>query len=138
MILKSNSNLFLHPKFNRNLVLMWWILLFTINKNKRRKPLFQHLCLILITRKEYNFDEEVMQFLFKFNIVEASFTKEQQDLLLNIVYYHQNVFHVQDEALGYCDKLADIIPTITNKPVYLLHRKIPYQLQKKQIKLYLK
>ena len=40
------------------------------------------------------------------------------------------VFSLHDEDLGFCDKLAHSIPTMTtDKPVYLPHRTIPWQLQ---------
>ena len=31
--------------------------------------------------------------------------------------------------IGFCDKLAHTIPTMTDKPVYVPHRTIPQQLQ---------
>ena len=34
-----------------------------------------------------------------------------------------------DEDLGFCNRLKHTIPTTTDKPVYLLHRTIPVQLQ---------
>ena len=66
---------------------------------------------------------------FKFNLQDSPFSKEQKDHLLNLAYDHQKVFLLHDEDLGFCDKLAHLIPTTTDKPVYLLHRTIPRQLQ---------
>ena len=55
--------------------------------------------------------------------------KEHQARFINLIYSNQEVFSLHDEDLGYCDRLAHTIPTSTNKPVYLLYRTIPRQLQ---------
>ena len=68
---------------------------------------------------------------FKFNLGDASFSTEQQDHLLNLVYDHQKVFSYHDEDLGFGNKLTHSIPTMTDKLVYLPHRTIPQQLQGK-------
>ena len=81
------------------------------------------------TSKEHNFEDEVEKLPFKFNLGDTPFSKEQQDCLLNLIYDHQKVFSLHDEDLGFCNKLAHSIPTMTDKPVYLLHRTIPRQLQ---------
>ena len=81
------------------------------------------------TTKNYNFEDEVVRLAFKFNLGDAPFGKEQQDQLLNLIYDHQKVFSLHDEDLGFCDKLAHSIPNMTDKPVYLPHRTIPWQLQ---------
>ena len=81
------------------------------------------------TTKEYNVDDEVVRLPFKFNLGDAPFSKEQQDWLLNIIYDCQKVFSPHDEELEFYDKLAHSIPTMTDKPVYLPHRTIPWQLQ---------
>ena len=39
------------------------------------------------------------------------------------------MFSLHDEDLGFCSKLAYTIPTMTDRPVYLPHRTIPWQLQ---------
>ena len=39
------------------------------------------------------------------------------------------MFSLYDGDLGFCDWLKHSIPTTTDKPVYLLHRQIPIQLQ---------
>ena len=81
------------------------------------------------TSKEYNFEDEVGKLPFKFNLGDAPFSKEQKDSLLNLIYDLKKVFSLHDEDLGYCNKLACSIPTMTDKPVYLPHRIIPRQLQ---------
>ena len=81
------------------------------------------------TGKVYDFAKEVEQLPFKCNLVDASFTKEQQDQLLNIIYDNQKVFSLHNEDLGFCSKLIHTIPTTTDRPVYLPHRTIPWQLQ---------
>ena len=56
-------------------------------------------------------------------------TRAQQIRFLQLVYNNQSVFSLCDEDLGLCDHLKHTIPTTTDKPVYLPHRKIPVQLQ---------
>ena len=77
------------------------------------------------TTKSYNFNDEVARLPFKFNLGDPPFSKEQQDCLLNLVYDHQKVFSLHNEELGFCDKLAHSITTITEKPMYVHHRTIP-------------
>ena len=55
--------------------------------------------------------------------------RSKKDRLLNLIYDHQKVFSLHDEDLGFCNKLAHSIATMTEKPVYLPHRTIPRQLQ---------
>ena len=81
------------------------------------------------TPKDYNFDDKVVRLPFQFNLGDAPFSKEQQDHLLNLVYNHQKVFPLHVKDLGFCDKLAHSVPTMTDKSVYLPHRMIPRQLQ---------
>ena len=81
------------------------------------------------TTNDYNFNDEVVRLPFKFNIGDATLSKEQQDHLLNLVYGHQKVFSLHSEDLVFCDKLACSIPTMTDKPVHFPHRTIPWQLQ---------
>ena len=64
---------------------------------------------------------------FKFNSGDVLLNKEQQDWLLNLIFDHK-VFSLHNEDLVFCNKLAHTITT-TDKPVYLLHRTIPKQLQ---------
>ena len=66
---------------------------------------------------------------FKFNLGDSCLNKEQQDQLLNLIYEHKEVFSLHDEDVGFCDKLAYTIVTMTDKPVYLLYWTIPKQLQ---------
>ena len=80
-------------------------------------------------RSNYNFKDEVQHLPFKFNLGDAPLDKEQQDRLLNLIYDHKEVFLLQDEDLGFCDKLAHTIMTTSDKPVYLPHRTIPKHLQ---------
>ena len=80
------------------------------------------------TSKDYTFEDEVEKLLLKFNLGDAPISKEQKDHLLNLVYNHQKVFSLYNEDLGFCNKLAHSIPTMTDKPVYLPHRTIPRQL----------
>ena len=75
--------------------------------------------------KVYNFKDEIEWLPFNFNLGDASFTKDQQDQLLNITFHNPQVFSLHDEDLGFCNKLTHTIPTITDRPVYLLHRTIP-------------
>ena len=81
------------------------------------------------TTQDYDFKDEVEKLPFKFNLGDVPFSKEQKDHLLNLIYDHQKVFSLHDEDLGFCTKLAHLISTMTEKPVYLPHRTIPRQLQ---------
>ena len=54
---------------------------------------------------------------------------DQQSLFIDLVYDNQEVFFLHDEDLGYCNIIRHMIPTMTDKPVYLLHCTIPRQLQ---------
>ena len=80
------------------------------------------------TTQDYDFNDKVKKLPFKFNLGGAPFNKEQKDHLLDLIYDHKKVFSLQDEDLGFCDKLAHSIPTTTEKLVYLPHRTIPRQL----------
>ena len=62
---------------------------------------------------------------------DVPFSNEQWDWLLNMVYDSQEVFSFHDESLRFCDQLAHTLLTMTDRPVYLLHRTIPCQLQGK-------
>ena len=84
------------------------------------------------TGKAYDFNKNE-QLPFQFNLGDASFTKDKQDWLLNIIYDNQQVFSLHDEDLGFCNKLAHTIPTMTDRPVYLPHRTIPYNYKAKCI-----
>ena len=77
----------------------------------------------------YNFEDEVQQLPFKFNLGDVPFNKKQKDQLLNLIYDHKEVFSLHNKDPGFCDKLAHTIMTTTDKPVYLPHRTIDKQLQ---------
>ena len=76
------------------------------------------------TGKAYNFEKEVEGLPFQCNLGDASFTKEQQDCLLNLVYDNQQLFSLHNEDLGFCNKLTHTLPTMTDRPVSLHHRTI--------------
>ena len=70
-----------------------------------------------------------MQLPFPVNIGEVELSLSQQKCFLELVYDHQSVFSLCNEDLGLCDSLKHTIPSMTTKPVYLLHHTIPVQLQ---------
>ena len=79
---------------------------------------------------EFNFERELDWLHFQLNIrKEAKFTQDQQSQFINLVYDNKEVFSLHDEDLGYCGLIKHTIPTMTEKPVYLLHCTIPRQLQ---------
>ena len=78
---------------------------------------------------DFDFQKEVEHLPFKLNLGDIPLDKEHQAKLIELIYSNQEVFSLHHEDLGYCDRLAHTIPTSTDKPVYLLHRTIPRQLQ---------
>ena len=78
---------------------------------------------------DFDFQKEVEHLPFKLNLGDIHWDKEHQARFIHLIYSNQEVFPLHDEDLDYCDKLAQTIPTSTNKPVYLPHRTIPRQLQ---------
>ena len=78
---------------------------------------------------DFDFLKEVEHLPFKLNLEDIPLEKEHQAKFINLIYSNQEVFSLHDEDLGYCNKLTHIIPTSTDKPVYLPHRTIPRQLQ---------
>ena len=78
---------------------------------------------------DFNFQQEVACLPFKLNLGDVPLEKGHQARFINLIYSNQEVFSLHDEDPGYCDKLTLTIPTSTDKPVYLLHRTIPRQLQ---------
>ena len=67
---------------------------------------------------------------FKLNIgTDAKMTHAQPTWFLNLIYDHPKVFSLHDEDLGFCDKITHMIPTTSDKPVYLPHCTITPQLQ---------
>ena len=77
----------------------------------------------------YNFENKVKQLPLKFNLGDASFPKEQQDQLHDIIYDSQWKVFLNNEYLGFCDKLTYTIPTIPGKAEYLHYNSIMWQLQ---------
>ena len=77
----------------------------------------------------FDFKAELKRLPFEINLGDAPFSKEQQIKFLKIIYDNQAVFSLHDGDLGYCDQLKHSIPLTSNKPVYLPHRAIPFQLQ---------
>ena len=73
--------------------------------------------------------KELERLPFELNIGDAPLTRDQQARLIDVIYSHTEVFSLFDGDLGFCDVLKHSIPTTTDKPVYLPHRKIPVQLQ---------
>ena len=78
---------------------------------------------------DFNFQQEVERLPFKLNLGDVPLEKEHQAIFINLIYSKQDIFSLHDEDLGYCDRLTHTILTSTDKPVYLLHRTIPRQLQ---------
>ena len=56
-------------------------------------------------------------------------SKAQQIRFRELIYDNQSVFSLCGEDLDLCDCLKHIIPTTTDKPIYLPHQTIPVQLQ---------
>ena len=78
----------------------------------------------------FDFEAEVKCLPFKLNLGdEAKLTRVQQSWFIDLIYDHPEVFSLHDEDLGFCDWIRHIIPTTTDKPVYLAHCTIPPQLQ---------
>ena len=78
----------------------------------------------------FDFQKEIECLPFKLNLGDIHLDKEHQAKFIDSIYSNQEVFSLLDEDLGYCDKLTHTILTSTDKPVYLLHRTIPRQLQR--------
>ena len=78
---------------------------------------------------DFDFKKELERLPFELNIGDAPLTRNQQALLIDVIYSHTEVFSLFDGDLGFCDVLKHSIPTTTDKPVYLPHRQIPVQLQ---------
>ena len=55
--------------------------------------------------------------------------KAQQVRFLELIYDNESMFSLCDEDLGLCDCLKHTIPITMDKPVYLPHHTIPFQLQ---------
>ena len=92
-------------------------------------PPYHPLHHVQIPPRTINSDDKVVRPPCKFNLEDAQFSKEKQDQLLSLIYDCQKVFSFPDKDLGFCNKLAHSIPTMTDKSVYLPHRTIPPQPQ---------
>ena len=78
---------------------------------------------------KFDFDKELGRLPFPLNLGKVEMSKPQQVRFLELIYDNKSVFSLCDEDLGLCDCLKHTIPMMTDKPVYLLHRTIPVQLQ---------
>ena len=79
---------------------------------------------------DFDFEAEVKRLPFKLNLGdEAKLTCVQQGRFIDLIYDHPEVFSLHDEDLGFCDWIRHMIPTMTDKLVYLAHCTIPPQLQ---------
>ena len=79
--------------------------------------------------KSTHFKAEIDHLPFKLNMgTTAEMTHEQQSWFINIIYDHPDVFSLDDEDLGFCDKIKLTIPMTSDRPVYLLHCTILPQL----------
>ena len=79
---------------------------------------------------EFSFKDEIDWLPFQLNTgKEANLMQKQQNHFINLVYDNKEVFSLHNEDLGYCDLIEHTIPTMMDKPVYLLHHTIPRQLQ---------
>ena len=82
------------------------------------------------TSKDYNFEDDVAWLPFKFNNGDHLLPENQQYQLLDSIWDHKQVFSLHDEDLGFCSKLTHTIQTTTDKPVYLHHGSMLWQLQR--------
>ena len=79
---------------------------------------------------DFNFEAEVKCLPFKLNLGDdAKLTCVQQSQFIDLIYDHPEVFLLHDEDLRFCDRIKHTIPTMMDKPVYLVHCTIPPQLQ---------
>ena len=77
----------------------------------------------------FDFKAEIDCLPFKLNMgTTIEMTHEQQGWFINIIYDHPEVFSLDDEDLGFCNKIKHTILTTSDRPVYLLHCTIPPQL----------
>ena len=96
-------------------------------QNSGKKPKFGSWP--IYSSLELDFDKELSRPPFPLNLGKVEMSKDQQVRFLELIYNNQSVFSLGDEDLGLCDHLKHTIPVTTDKPVYLLHRTIPVQLQ---------
>ena len=78
---------------------------------------------------DFDFQKEVEHLAFKLNLGDIHLDNEHQAKFIDLIYSNQEVFSLHDEDLGYCDQLTNTVPISTDKPIYLLHRTLPRQLQ---------
>ena len=79
---------------------------------------------------DFDFEAEVKWLPFKLNLGdEAKLPRVQQSQFIDLIHDHPEVFSLHDEDLKFCDRIRHMIPTTTDKPVYLAHHTIPPQLQ---------
>ena len=79
----------------------------------------------------FDFSKGLERLPFPLNLGEVDMSRAQQVRFLELIYNNQMVFSLCDEDLGLCDHLKHTIPITKDKPVYLPHRTIPFQLQAK-------
>ena len=77
----------------------------------------------------FNCERELGWLPFPMNIGDVDMSRTQQQKFLELIYDNQSMFSLCDEDLGLCDCLKHMIPTTTDKLVYLPHHTIPVQLQ---------
>ena len=71
---------------------------------------------------DFDFEAEVKRLPFKLNLGdEANLTHVQQSRFIDLIYDHPEVFSLHDEDLRFCDQIRHMIPTMMDKPVYLVH-----------------
>ena len=99
----------------------------SVSNEKDDKPSFG----VRLNTKDPDFDfkKELERLPFELNIGDAPLTREQQAHLIDVIYDITEVFLLFNGDLGFCNVLKHSIPTTTDKPVYLPHRRIPVQLQ---------
>ena len=84
---------------------------------------------------DFDFQAGISCLPFKLNMgTDAKMTCDQQSQFLNLIHDHSEVFSLDDEDLGLCDKTKHMITTTLDEPVYLLHCTISPQLQEEVCK----
>ena len=69
---------------------------------------------------DFDFEAEVKWLPLKLNLGdEANLTHIQQSWFIDLIYDHPEVFSLHDEDLGFGNWIRHMIPTMTDKPVYL-------------------
>ena len=78
---------------------------------------------------KFDSKKELDRLPFPVNIGEEEMSKSQQVRFLELINDNQCLFSLCNEDLGLCDHLKHTIPTTMDKPVYLPHHTILFQLQ---------